>query len=69
MASVSFSAVLSALGNLISQALESKKKLKEGQAGKEVDVRGPVRFAVYGYGDQATTFLCAQFLFSFICTD
>ncbi|KAI5091324.1 peroxisomal membrane protein 2, partial [Silurus meridionalis] len=42
------SAVLSALGNLLSQALEAKKKLKEGQSGKEVDVNGPVRFAVYG---------------------
>lgn len=42
------SAVLSALGNLLSQALESKKKQKEGQSGKDVDVYGPVRFAVYG---------------------
>lgn len=55
-----FSAVLSALGNLLSQALESNKKQKEGQSGKDVDVYGPVRFAVYGYGDLATT--CAQFL-------
>ncbi|KAM9446916.1 peroxisomal membrane protein 2 [Clarias gariepinus] len=42
------SAVLSALGNLLSQVLESKKKRKDGQSGKEVDVYGPLRFAVYG---------------------
>lgn len=54
------SAVLSALGNLLSQALESKKKPK-GQAGKEVDVSGPLRFAVYGYDH--------LILLSFICTD
>lgn len=59
---VFFSAVLSALGNLLSQALESKKKLKEGQSRKEVDVYGPVRFAVYGYDDHATT---CSFLFFF----
>ncbi|KAI4883520.1 hypothetical protein NFI96_025617, partial [Prochilodus magdalenae] len=42
------SGILSALGNLLSQALESKKKRKEGSPAKEVDLHGPVRFAVYG---------------------
>ncbi|GAA6109850.1 peroxisomal membrane protein 2 [Tachysurus ichikawai] len=42
------SAILSSLGNLLSQALESKKKLKEGQSRKEVDLYGPIRFALYG---------------------
>ncbi|TSR04287.1 Ubiquitin carboxyl-terminal hydrolase 30 [Bagarius yarrelli] len=42
------SAVLSALGNLLAQVLESKKKLKDGQSRKELEVNGPIRFAVYG---------------------
>uniref|UniRef100_A0A3B1KE25 Peroxisomal membrane protein 2 n=2 Tax=Astyanax mexicanus TaxID=7994 RepID=A0A3B1KE25_ASTMX len=42
------SGILSALGNLLSQALESKKNRKEGRPAKEVDIHGPVRFAVYG---------------------
>ncbi|KAL7839222.1 hypothetical protein SRHO_G00258800 [Serrasalmus rhombeus] len=42
------SGVLSALGNLLSQYLESKKKRKQGRPAKEVDLYGPVRFAVYG---------------------
>lgn len=51
---VFFSAILSSLGNLLSQALESKKKLKEGQSRKEVDLYGPIRFALYGYDGQAS---------------
>ncbi|KAK1806898.1 hypothetical protein P4O66_005384, partial [Electrophorus voltai] len=42
------SGVLSALGNLISQALDAKKKHKGGQPVHEFDVHGPVRFAIYG---------------------
>ncbi|XP_076855261.1 peroxisomal membrane protein 2 [Brachyhypopomus gauderio] len=41
------SGVLSALGNLLSQVLESKKR-QVGQPGKELDLHGPLRFAVYG---------------------
>lgn len=37
------SSVLSALGNLLSQALEFQKK-----KGKQLDLQGPLRFAVYG---------------------
>ncbi|XP_066509308.1 peroxisomal membrane protein 2-like [Hoplias malabaricus] len=42
------SGVLSALGNLLSQALESKRNLKKGRPTKEVDLHGPIRFAIYG---------------------
>ncbi|XP_062874016.1 peroxisomal membrane protein 2 [Trichomycterus rosablanca] len=42
------SAILSATGNLLSQAVEAKKKLKEGRSRKNVDVYGPLRFAVFG---------------------
>ncbi|XP_010894669.2 peroxisomal membrane protein 2 [Esox lucius] len=42
------SAILSALGNLLSQALEAKRKAKEGAAVKEIDISGPARFAIYG---------------------
>ncbi|XP_030646895.1 peroxisomal membrane protein 2 [Chanos chanos] len=42
------SGILSALGNLLSQALESRKKAKQGSPAKDVDFIGPARFAVYG---------------------
>ncbi|KAJ8005671.1 hypothetical protein DPEC_G00120350 [Dallia pectoralis] len=41
------SAILSALGNLLSQALEAKRKAK-GTPVKEIDISGPARFAIYG---------------------
>ncbi|MEE6511688.1 hypothetical protein FKM82_018374 [Ascaphus truei] len=41
------SGILSALGNLLSQAIERRRK---GQKSSEsVDLRGPLRFAVYGF--------------------
>ncbi|KAK6306308.1 hypothetical protein J4Q44_G00232330 [Coregonus suidteri] len=42
------SGILSAMGNLISQALEAKRKAKEGTPVKEIDISGPARFAIYG---------------------
>ncbi|XP_070992902.1 peroxisomal membrane protein 2 [Oncorhynchus clarkii lewisi] len=42
------SGILSAMGNLLSQALEAKRKAKEGTPVKEIDISGPARFAFYG---------------------
>ncbi|XP_051964733.1 peroxisomal membrane protein 2 [Xyrauchen texanus] len=42
------SGILSALGNLLSQALESSKNNKENSPRKKVNVLGPVHFAIYG---------------------
>ncbi|XP_064209675.1 peroxisomal membrane protein 2 [Anguilla rostrata] len=43
------SGILSALGNLLSQALESRKKrTTDGNLRKGLNVLGPARFAVYG---------------------
>ncbi|KAL0979330.1 hypothetical protein UPYG_G00183720 [Umbra pygmaea] len=42
------SGILSALGNLLSQVLEGKRKAKEGTPLKEIDISGPARFAIYG---------------------
>ncbi|XP_051515674.1 peroxisomal membrane protein 2 [Myxocyprinus asiaticus] len=42
------SGILSASGNLLSQALESSKNNKENSPRKKVNVLGPVHFAIYG---------------------
>ncbi|KAJ8263678.1 hypothetical protein COCON_G00161350 [Conger conger] len=42
------SGILSALGNLLSQALESRKKKADGNLKKDINILGPARFAVYG---------------------
>ncbi|XP_047447947.1 peroxisomal membrane protein 2 [Mugil cephalus] len=42
------SGILSALGNLLSQILEARKKAKNGAAVKEIDVAGASRYAIYG---------------------
>ncbi|KAG9339578.1 hypothetical protein JZ751_023469 [Albula glossodonta] len=42
------SGILSALGNLLSQALERRKKSKDGSSKKDIDFMGPGRFAIYG---------------------
>uniref|UniRef100_A0A674F5E2 Uncharacterized protein n=1 Tax=Salmo trutta TaxID=8032 RepID=A0A674F5E2_SALTR len=39
--------ILSALGSLLSQVLEAKRKAKEGSPVKEIDISGPARFAIY----------------------
>ncbi|KAM6965743.1 peroxisomal membrane protein 2 [Aplochiton taeniatus] len=42
------SGILSALGNILSQTLEARKKTKDGRPVKELDPAGPTRYAVYG---------------------
>ncbi|XP_048043020.1 peroxisomal membrane protein 2 [Megalobrama amblycephala] len=42
------SGILSALGNLLSQALEYRKNRGENSPKKKISVLGPVHFAVYG---------------------
>lgn len=42
------SGVLSALGNILSQALESSENSKEKSPRKKINVLGPVTFAIYG---------------------
>ncbi|XP_071369721.1 peroxisomal membrane protein 2 [Centroberyx affinis] len=42
------SAILSALGNLLSQILEAKHKAKNGAPVKEIDTAGATRYAIYG---------------------
>ncbi|XP_077418013.1 peroxisomal membrane protein 2 [Vanacampus margaritifer] len=42
------SAVLSALGNLLSQILEARKKSQSDAKAKEIDAAGAARFAIYG---------------------
>ncbi|KAJ8379394.1 hypothetical protein SKAU_G00001720 [Synaphobranchus kaupii] len=42
------SGILSALGNLLSQALESRKKRTDGDLKKDINILGPARFAIYG---------------------
>uniref|UniRef100_A0A3P8UCJ2 Peroxisomal membrane protein 2 n=1 Tax=Amphiprion percula TaxID=161767 RepID=A0A3P8UCJ2_AMPPE len=43
------SGILSALGNLLSQTLEARKKAKNGAPVTEVDVAGAARYAIYGF--------------------
>ncbi|KAA0716729.1 Peroxisomal membrane protein 2 [Triplophysa tibetana] len=43
------SGILSSLGNLLSQALESSKNSKEKSEMKKINVLGPVHFAIYGF--------------------
>ncbi|KAM9810660.1 peroxisomal membrane protein 2 [Neosynchiropus ocellatus] len=42
------SAVISALGNILSQYLESRKKAKNGAAVSRMDAAGPARYGIYG---------------------
>jgi len=42
------SGILTALGNLLSQILEAKKKAKDELPKKEIDTAGVTRYAVYG---------------------
>lgn len=42
------SGILSALGNLLSQTVEARKRAKHGSAVKEIDLTGPTRYAIYG---------------------
>ncbi|KAK7172797.1 hypothetical protein R3I93_002809 [Phoxinus phoxinus] len=42
------SGILSALGNLLSQALEYRKQSKENSPKKKINILGPVHFAIYG---------------------
>ncbi|XP_059405236.1 peroxisomal membrane protein 2-like [Carassius carassius] len=42
------SGILSALGNLLSQALEYRKSNKENSPKKKINVLGPLQFAVFG---------------------
>lgn len=42
------SGILSALGNLLSQTLEAKKKSRQEGAGKEIDKAGAARYAIFG---------------------
>ncbi|XP_067296354.1 peroxisomal membrane protein 2 [Pseudorasbora parva] len=42
------SGILSALGNLLSQALEYRKNSKENSPKKKINILGPVHFATYG---------------------
>ena len=43
-----FSGILSALGNLLSQILEARKKAKNGAPVDEIDTAGATRFAIFG---------------------
>uniref|UniRef100_A0A8C2GCX4 Peroxisomal membrane protein 2 n=1 Tax=Cyprinus carpio TaxID=7962 RepID=A0A8C2GCX4_CYPCA len=45
---LSCSGFLSALGNLLSQALEYRKSNKENSPKKKINVLGPVHFAIFG---------------------
>ncbi|XP_077457476.1 peroxisomal membrane protein 2 [Stigmatopora argus] len=42
------SGILSALGNLLSQILEARKKDQNDASGKEIDTVGALRYAIYG---------------------
>ncbi|XP_061585979.1 peroxisomal membrane protein 2 [Cololabis saira] len=42
------SGILSALGNLLSQGLEARKKAKSGASVNDIDVAGIARYAIYG---------------------
>lgn len=42
------SGILSALGNLLSQVLERRKKSRNGSAVSEIDTAGATRYAIYG---------------------
>ncbi|CAN9513235.1 unnamed protein product [Ophioblennius macclurei] len=42
------SGILSALGNLLSQVLEQRKKARNGSAVSEIDIAGASRYAIYG---------------------
>ncbi|KAK7934110.1 hypothetical protein WMY93_005006 [Mugilogobius chulae] len=42
------SGILSALGNLLSQNLEARKKTRQGAAAKEIDKAGAARYAIFG---------------------
>lgn len=43
-----FSGILSAVGNLLSQILEARKKTKNGAPFNEIDTTGALRYALYG---------------------
>lgn len=43
-----FSGILSALGNLLSQIVEARKKAKNGTPVNEIDAAGAARYAIYG---------------------
>lgn len=43
-----FSGILSALGNLLSQIVEARKKAKNGDSTSEIDAAGATRYAIYG---------------------
>ncbi len=43
-----FSGILSAFGNLLSQTLEARKKAKIGAPVNEIDTAAATRFAIYG---------------------
>ncbi|CAK6966564.1 peroxisomal membrane protein 2 [Scomber scombrus] len=42
------SGILSALGNLLSQIVEARKKVKNGGSASEIDAAGAARYAIYG---------------------
>lgn len=42
------SGILSALGNLLSQTLEARKKAKHGAPLSDIDAAGATRYAIYG---------------------
>lgn len=42
------SGILSALGNLLSQTVEARKKAKRGDGAKEIDGAGAARYAIFG---------------------
>lgn len=42
------SGILSALGNLLSQTLEARKKARHGAPAKEIDKAGAARYAIFG---------------------
>lgn len=43
-----FSGILSALGNLLSQIVEARKKAKNGASTSDIDAAGATRYAIYG---------------------
>ncbi|XP_061907271.1 peroxisomal membrane protein 2 [Entelurus aequoreus] len=42
------SGILSALGNLLSQIVEARKKSKDNEVAQEIDTAGAARYAIYG---------------------
>lgn len=43
-----FSGILSALGNLLSQFVEARKKAQKGAPVSNIDAAGAARYAIYG---------------------